>query len=112
MNRGDAVAGSSGKAVVKVVNDSNKRPVMNPSFVLSIPDQRAIEAIESLGGTTDYVNGVVRGFYAPRGVTDAGVEHLTVLTSLEILDLSDTQITDAGLAATKAALLDCYVLGP
>jgi internalin A len=37
-------------------------------------------------------------------VTDAGKEHLKGLSSLTNLDLSLTQITDAGLAELKAAL--------
>ena len=40
-------------------------------------------------------------------LTDAGVPHLAELTSLRLLDIRDTEITDAGLAALSVALPLC-----
>jgi len=43
-------------------------------------------------------------------ITDAGLVHLKELTSLQGLDLQDTQITDAGVAYLKEILpqIDVY----
>jgi hypothetical protein len=45
--------------------------------------------------------------YAP--ITDAGLEHLKVLTSLRELDLSFTKVTNAGLARLQEALPNCGI---
>jgi hypothetical protein len=45
----------------------------------------------------------------PWAFTDAGLEHLKGLTSLENLELHNTPITDTGLAEIKAALPTCEV---
>ncbi len=42
-------------------------------------------------------------------ITDAGLVHLAGLTSLEVLHLDDTQITDAGVAKLKEVLPDCEI---
>ena len=42
-------------------------------------------------------------------ITDAELVHLAGLTSLQELGLSNTQITDAGVAKLKEALPDCSV---
>ena len=69
------------------------------------PQEKAIAAIEALGGAAEIdENGtVVRvGFYEGTKVTDAGLVHLKGLTSLQYLGISDnTKITDAGLVHLK-----------
>ncbi len=42
-------------------------------------------------------------------VTDAGLEDLTGLTKLATLDLSGTQVTDAGVAKLQQALPNCKI---
>jgi Leucine-rich repeat (LRR) protein len=42
-------------------------------------------------------------------ITNAGLEHLKGLTKLRVLYLSDTQITDAGVAELQKALPDCEI---
>ena len=42
-------------------------------------------------------------------ITDAGLVHLKELTSLETLTLSETQVTDAGVAELQQALPDCKI---
>jgi len=43
------------------------------------------------------------------GVTDAGLVHLKGLTQLRTLNLSLTQITDAGVAELKKSLPKCEI---
>ena len=45
-------------------------------------------------------------------VTDAGLAHLQGLTSLQVLYLDSTQVTDAGLAELRKALPKCQIFGP
>ena len=42
-------------------------------------------------------------------ITDAGMVQLKELTSLEPLTLSETQVTDAGVAELQQALPDCKI---
>ena len=42
-------------------------------------------------------------------ITDAGLEQLEDLTQLQELSLSDTQITDAGVAELQKALPNCEI---
>jgi Leucine-rich repeat (LRR) protein len=43
-------------------------------------------------------------------VSDEGAKYLALLTRLKMLDLSDTQITDARAAKLKAALPQCRII--
>ena len=62
----------------------------------------AVAAIKKLGGKVQ-INGfqagepVVKVVLYQQPVTDAGLEHLKGMTSLQILDLRSTKVTDAGL---------------
>ena len=48
-------------------------------------------------------------YKAINSITDAGLVHLKEMTSLEMLWLHGTQITDAGIAELRTALPDCKV---
>jgi len=74
----------------------------------------AIAAIKKLGGY------VIIGKKSPGGrvtqmllrgldVTDAGLVHLKELTSLQMLNLSNTKVTDAGVKELQAAFLNCRI---
>ena len=45
-------------------------------------------------------------------VTDAGLKELAGLTRLQTLDLTDTQVTGAGLKKLQQALPKCNIYGP
>lgn len=43
------------------------------------------------------------------GITDAGLDHIKKMSNLKRLELSHTQVTDAGFASLKAALPNCEI---
>jgi hypothetical protein len=76
-----------------------------PSGPSTSQTANAIAEIENLGGRVElrrqYGSDEVIGVSFYTKFTDAGLEHLKVLTNLEGLRLDRTQITDAGLEHLK-----------
>lgn len=70
-------------------------------------EKQAIEAIETLGGK--FLSSHSDLNLSNSQITDAGMEHLKGLTKLSELNLNNTQITDAGLQELKTSLPKCQI---
>ncbi len=71
--------------------------------------EAAIAEIEELGGSVTVGKPVVEVSLECTEVTDAELEHLKGLTSLQSLHLSGTQVTDEGVKKLQQALSKCKI---
>ena len=70
-----------------------------------------VKALEKLGARIERneQDDVVRVNLMNTEITDAGLVHLAGLTKLELFDLAETKITDAGVAELKKSLPNCRI---
>jgi hypothetical protein len=93
-------------SLIGLVGCGSRVIAVEPPTNVDVQSQR--EALKELGAIFRPLEGGVLINLNGSGVTDAGLEQLKGISNLQRLRLSDTKITDAGVAALTRSLPKCW----